>query len=52
VYAETLGRSNADKHKGLMSSEAYRLMKGYLGGAVELTFGGVVYNSDISTSTR
>jgi hypothetical protein len=38
VYAETLGRSNADKHKGLLSSEAYELLKGYIVGAVELTF--------------
>ena len=52
VYQEALGPGNTYKHKGLLSSEAYRLMKGYLGGAVELTFGGVAYVSDISTSVR
>jgi hypothetical protein len=52
VYSETLVASNPDKHKGLLSSEAYRLMKGYLAGAVELAFGGVAYTSDISTSSR
>lgn len=52
VYSETLGASNPDKHKGLLSSEAYRLMKGYIGGSVELSFGGVAYVSDISTSVR
>ena len=38
VYSETLGRSNADIHKGLISSEAYELLKGYIAGAVEITF--------------
>jgi hypothetical protein len=52
VYSETLAASNPEKHNGLLSSEAYRLMKGYLGGAVELTFGSIAYSSDISTSTR
>lgn len=37
IYSETLGKSHVAKH-GLMSSEAKRLMSGYIAGAVELTF--------------
>jgi hypothetical protein len=37
VYSEALGKSHLDRH-GLMSSEAKRLLSGYLGGAVELSF--------------
>ena len=37
VYSESLGKSHVTKH-GLMSSEAKRLLAGYVAGAVELTF--------------
>ena len=37
VYSETLGKSHAVKHS-LMSSEAKRLLAGYIAGAVEMTF--------------
>lgn len=37
VYSEALGKSHLDKH-GLMSSEARRLLSGYLSGSVEMVF--------------
>lgn len=37
VYSEALGASHFDKH-GLMSSEARRLLSGYLSGSVEMVF--------------
>jgi hypothetical protein len=37
-YSESLDKSNADRHKGLLSSEAYDLLKGYIAGAIEATF--------------
>lgn len=40
------------KRRGLHSVAAYDLMKGYLAGSVELSFGGVASISEISTSTR
>jgi hypothetical protein len=37
-YSENLGKSNSDKHKGLLSSEAYDFLKGYIAGAIEASF--------------
>lgn len=37
-YSENLGKSNSDKHKGLLSSDAWDLLKGYVAGAIEATF--------------
>lgn len=34
VYSESLGVSHAEKHRGLMSPDAYILMKPYMAGAV------------------
>jgi hypothetical protein len=36
-YSENLEKSNSDKHKGLLSSEAWRMLSGYVAGAVEGT---------------
>lgn len=38
VYSENLEKSNSDKHKGLLSTEAWRLLSGYIAGAIEGTF--------------
>jgi hypothetical protein len=35
-YSENLGKSNTDKHKGLLSSEAWGWLKGYIAGSIEL----------------
>lgn len=37
-YAENFDKSISDKHKGLLSADAYNLMKGYIAGAVEVVF--------------
>jgi hypothetical protein len=37
-YSENLDRSNSEKHKGLLSSDAWDLLKGYIAGAVEVSF--------------
>jgi hypothetical protein len=37
-YSETFGLSGNVKQKGLLSREGYGLLKGYISGAVELTF--------------
>ncbi|MFA5408129.1 MAG: hypothetical protein WC343_05090 [Bacilli bacterium] len=37
-YSETFGSSGKAKHKGLLSSEAFDLLKGYISGAIEATW--------------
>jgi hypothetical protein len=37
-YSENLDKSNSEKHKGLLSSEAWKMLSGYIAGAIEGTF--------------
>lgn len=38
-YSENMGISNRQKHRGLLSSDAYNLLKGFIGGSVDLVVG-------------
>ena len=47
--SETFVPAAATKKKGMRSQEAYDLMKGYLAGSVELSFGGVAYDDQVTS---
>lgn len=36
-YSESFGASDSDKHKGLLSPDAWRMLGGYIAGAIEAT---------------